>query len=96
MVIADFLGHESVESVRTYVDMTGRRQEAMRAMESLLSGIEPHVEGAPLDIESLAQGLDRVVASLNSGAVVSNGEPHFDDIRGDLEAAARALRLLRK
>jgi site-specific recombinase XerD len=95
MVIADFLGHESVESIRTYVDMTSRRQEAMRAMESLLSGIEPDVEGAPLDIESLAQGLDRVVASLNSGAVVSNREPHFDDIRGDLEAAARALRLLR-
>jgi site-specific recombinase XerD len=90
-LIADFLGHESIESIRNYVDMTSRRQEAAVAMERLLIEVEGETDKTKLNLERLATELEGVVAALESGSMAS-GDNRSEDVAQLLKLAARDLR----
>lgn len=92
-LIADFLGHESLDSIRGYVDMTSRRQEAAVAMERLLIEAEGQSRGKP-DLETLVAGLEAVVAALEGGWLASS-DKESENVTQHLKTAAIDLRRLR-
>lgn len=94
-LIADFLGHESTDSIRSYVDMASRRQEAAVTMERLL--IEAEGQGGDRttpDLEILAARLESVVIALEAGSLASSDE-QSEHVTEHLKAAAIDLRRLR-
>jgi len=94
-LIADFLGHESLESIRNYVDMTSRRQEAAVAMERLLIEAEGQTpDSTKLDLDALAERIDSVVGALETGALAST-DGRSEDVAQLLKLAARDVRRLR-
>lgn len=93
-LIADFLGHESIDSIRNYVDMASRRQEAAVTMERLLIEAEGQGDGTTPDLEILAGRLESVITALDTGSLQSadNGSA---DVAEHLKVAAGDLRRLR-
>jgi site-specific recombinase XerD len=93
-LIADFLGHESLDSIRSYVDMTTRRQEAAVAMERLLIEVEGQPDRTKPDLEMLASRLESVILALEAGSLEPSGD-ESEHITEHLKAAAIDLRRLR-
>jgi site-specific recombinase XerD len=93
-LIADFLGHESLDSIRGYVDMTSRRQEAAVAMERLLIEAEGQPDRAGSDLETLAARLESVITALATGSLESSNS-ESENVTQHLKAAAIDLRHLR-
>lgn len=89
-LIADFLGHESIDSIRGYVDLRNRRQEAAVAMERMLIEAEGRIESP--DLEVLAAKLESVIQDIEAGALESVNGPENPVRR--LRAAAIELRHL--
>jgi integrase len=92
-LIADFLGHESIDSIRGYVDMARRRQEAGVAMERLLIDAEGQSDLTRADLDGLAAKLESVIAALDAGSLSSDTESA--NITEHLKAASGDLRRLR-
>lgn len=69
-VIADYLGHGDLDSVRGYIDTRNRRREAMVAMGRILQGTYGEGPRTP-DLDRLASELDVVADLVRSGELVS-------------------------
>jgi hypothetical protein len=93
-LIADFLGHESIDSIRSYVDMASRRQEAAVTMERLLIEAEGQGDRTTPDLEILASRLESVIIALEAGSLASSDE-QSEHVTEHLKAAAIDLRRLR-
>jgi site-specific recombinase XerD len=91
-LITDYLGHESPDALRTYVDITSRRQEAGVTMERLLIKAEGQAASPSLDLESVAAKLDSIVAAIDQGTITA--ATPTGPVRQTLKEAAGALRRL--
>jgi site-specific recombinase XerD len=93
-LIADFLGHESIDSIRSYVDLASRRQEAAVTMERLLIEAEGQIERSAPELEMLAARLESVIAALEGGSLQS-ADHESSQVTQHLKAAIGDLRRLR-
>ncbi len=89
-VIADYLGHGELESVRGYIDTRNRRREAMVAMGRILERSSGLDEPA-LDLDRLAADLEAVLRQVRLGQLTVPDDD-FVDHAAALVAALRAQR----
>lgn len=83
-VIADYLGHGDLDSVRGYIDIRNRRREAMAAMGHILEASSGKADSM---LERLAADLEDLIRGAESGEVGVD-----DNIVGHARALAAALR----
>jgi integrase len=88
-VIADYLGHGDLDSIRGYVDFSSRRNEAAAVMERMLM----EAEGKIPRLDALAANLELVVAGLDQGIFAGKASDR-KRTRNDLLTAVAALRKL--
>lgn len=88
-VIADYLGHGDLDSIRGYVDFSSRRNEAASVMERMLM----EAEGTIPRLDALAADLDLVVARLDQDVFAGKASDR-KQTREALLTAAAALRKL--
>lgn len=88
-VIADYLGHGDLDSIRGYVDLSSRRNEAASVMERMLM----EAEGTIPRLDVLAANLDLVVAGIDQEAFAGKASEK-KQTRELLLTAAAALRKL--
>lgn len=86
-LIADYLGHGNIDSVRGYIDIRNRRREAMSAMGRILEVSYPPDRTTP-DLTRLASDLETVARLVESGELAAP-DRNFAANAGALAAALR-------
>jgi integrase/recombinase XerD len=86
-VIADYLGHGDLDSVRGYIDTRNRRREAMGAMGRILEG-SSGIHEAASELERLAVDLESVMRRVELGQL----DLGADDLAAHAAAVIAALR----